>query len=126
LHFVRAVARGRIASLATAVANASRHRGLVVAVDVNAPAERPGIAPGDVIVRFGEKQVSHPQDVRAVVIGADAAMHVPSSYRELGHAPLSMSSCPCDSGRSSRPDECVGTTATKPRRFADIARRLSS
>jgi serine protease Do len=49
---------------------------LVVAVERDGPAERAGIAPGDVIVRFGNKQVHRAMDVTAVVIGAEPAERV--------------------------------------------------
>jgi len=43
----------------------------VVAVEREGPADRAGIEPGDVIVRFGERQVQRPQDVTSVVIGGE-------------------------------------------------------
>jgi S1-C subfamily serine protease len=43
----------------------------VVAVEREGPADRAGIEPGDVIVRFGERQVQHPQDVTSVVLGGE-------------------------------------------------------
>jgi S1-C subfamily serine protease len=49
----------------------------VVAVERNGPAERAGIAPGDVIVRIGEKPVSHAQDARSIVIGVGPGARVP-------------------------------------------------
>ena len=49
----------------------------VVAVERNGPADRAGIAAGDIIVRIGEKPISHPQDARSVVIGVDPGAHVP-------------------------------------------------
>ena len=49
---------------------------LVVAVERDGPAERAGIAPGDLIVRFGDKQVRHAMDVTGVVLGAEPAQLV--------------------------------------------------
>ena len=43
----------------------------VVAVEREGPADRAGIEPGDVIVRFGERQVQRPQDVTSVVLGGE-------------------------------------------------------
>jgi serine protease DegQ len=49
---------------------------LVVAVERDGPAERAGIAPGDLIVRFGNKHVRHAMDVTGVVLGAEPAENV--------------------------------------------------
>jgi S1-C subfamily serine protease len=43
----------------------------VVAVEREGPADRAGIEPGDVIVRFGERRVQRPQDVTSVVLGGE-------------------------------------------------------
>ena len=43
----------------------------VVAVERGGPADRAGIEAGDVIVRVGQRQVQHPQDVTSVVIGGE-------------------------------------------------------
>jgi serine protease DegQ len=50
---------------------------LVVAVERDGPAYRAGIAPGDVIVRIGDRPVTHAQDARSVVIGAEPGTHLP-------------------------------------------------
>jgi S1-C subfamily serine protease len=72
LHGWIAVALSAAASLATAstseIEPASPER--------DVPAERAGIAPGDVIVRFGNKQVRHPMNVTGVLLGAELAQHV--------------------------------------------------
>jgi S1-C subfamily serine protease len=44
---------------------------LVVAVERDGPSDRAGIAPGDVIVRVGNKHVQHAQDVDSAVIGTE-------------------------------------------------------
>lgn len=49
----------------------------MVAVDPDGPADRAGIASGDVIVRVGERAVSHAQDLRTVLIGIEPGAHVP-------------------------------------------------
>ena len=72
--------KGRVARAWLGVSTTASPLGegaLVVAVERDGPADRAGIAPGDVIVRVGEKRVSHAQDVRGVVIGADPGTHVP-------------------------------------------------
>jgi S1-C subfamily serine protease len=72
--------KGRVARAWLGVSTAASPLGegaLVVAVERDGPADRAGIAPGDIIVRVGEKRVSHAQDVRGVVIGADPGTHVP-------------------------------------------------
>ena len=48
----------------------------VVAVEREGPADRAGIEPGDVIVRFGERQVQRPQDVTSVVIGGEPGVQM--------------------------------------------------
>jgi S1-C subfamily serine protease len=48
-----------------------------LAVDPDGPADRAGIASGDVIVRVGERQVSHAQDVRTILIGVEPGARVP-------------------------------------------------
>ena len=49
----------------------------VIEVERDGPAERAGIAPGDVIVRIGEAEVKHAQDVTGVVIGAEPGTRIP-------------------------------------------------
>ena len=49
----------------------------MVLVEPDGPADHAGIETGDVIVRVGEKPVSHATDVRSVVIGAEPGTHVP-------------------------------------------------
>lgn len=54
------------------------HEGaVVVAVDREGPADRAGIAVGDLIVQVGEKRVRHPQDVMNITIGTEPGTHVP-------------------------------------------------
>ena len=47
-------------------------------------ADRAGIAPGDLIVQVGEKQVRHPQDVTNIAIGTDPGTHVPIDIMRNG------------------------------------------
>ena len=48
----------------------------VLTVERGGPADRAGIATGDVIVRVGEREVRHAQDVAGVVIGREPGTHV--------------------------------------------------
>jgi S1-C subfamily serine protease len=50
---------------------------VVSTVDRGGPAHRAGIAPGDLIVRVGEKHVRHPQDIAIIAIGTEPGAHVP-------------------------------------------------
>jgi serine protease DegS len=76
-------AKGRVArawlGLSTA-APARGHGALVVTVDDEGPADRAGIEPGDVIVRMGERNVEHPQQLRGVVIGVEPGTRVPIEF----------------------------------------------
>jgi S1-C subfamily serine protease len=47
-----------------------------VAVERDGPAYRAGIVAGDIIIRVGERPVTHAQDARSVVIGVDPGAHV--------------------------------------------------
>jgi S1-C subfamily serine protease len=49
----------------------------VVAVERGGPADRAGIAVGDLIEQIGEKRVRHPQDVANITIGTEPGAHVP-------------------------------------------------
>jgi serine protease DegQ len=72
-------AKGRVArgwlGLSTG-AEPSRAGARVIEVERDGPAERAGIAPGDVIVRVGEVEVKHAQDVTGVVIGVEPGTHI--------------------------------------------------
>jgi serine protease DegQ len=57
---------------------------VVVTVERDGPADRAGIAPGDVVVRVGSKQVRHSQDVTGVVIGGEPAERVVIHYLRNG------------------------------------------
>ena len=79
--------KGRVARAWLGVSTAPAQRGegaLVVAVESDGPADRAGIAPGDVIVRVGEKPVSHAPDVRSVLIGAEPGTHLPIEFVRKG------------------------------------------
>ena len=49
----------------------------VVAVDRDGPADRAGVAVGDLIVRVADRRVRHPQDVMNITIGTEPGTHVP-------------------------------------------------
>ena len=79
--------KGRVSRswLGMSTATAPRRDGaLVTGVDRGGPAERAGIAAGDVIVRVGDKPVRHAQDVNAVVIGNEPETHVPMDIVRRG------------------------------------------
>jgi S1-C subfamily serine protease len=56
----------------------------VVAVEREGPADRAGIEAGDVIVRFGERQVQRPQDVTSVVLGGEPGEQVAIEFLRNG------------------------------------------
>ena len=72
-------AKGRVARSWLGMSTAAGPGGdgaLVVGVERNGPADRAGIAPGDLIVRVGDKAVRHAQDVNTLVIGNEPGTHV--------------------------------------------------
>jgi S1-C subfamily serine protease len=72
-------AEGRVARAWLGLSTRTPPRGagaLVAAVERDGPAEQAGIAPGDLIVRFGNKQVHDAMDVTGVVLGAEPAQLV--------------------------------------------------
>jgi serine protease DegQ len=79
--------KGRVARAWLGLKTRTAPRGegaLVVAVERAGPAERAGIVPGDVIVRFGNKQVRHAMDLTGVVLGAEPAEHVSIDFVRQG------------------------------------------
>jgi S1-C subfamily serine protease len=79
--------KGRVARAWLGLATKTPPRGegaLVVAVERDGPAARAGIAPGDVIVRFGDKQVRHAMDVTGVVLDAEPAQPVSIDFIRNG------------------------------------------
>jgi len=79
--------KGRVARAWLGLATRTPPRGegaLVVAVERDGPAARAGIAPGDVIVRFGDKQVRHAMDVTGVVLDAEPAQPVSIDFIRNG------------------------------------------
>ena len=72
--------KGRVARSWLGMSTGMGPRGdgaLVVGVDRDGPADRAGIAPGDTIVRVGDKPVQHAQDVNSIVIGNEPGTHMP-------------------------------------------------
>jgi len=57
---------------------------VVTAVERNGPADRAGVAVGDLIVQAGEKHVRHPQDVINITISAEPGTHVPIGIMRNG------------------------------------------
>jgi S1-C subfamily serine protease len=79
--------KGRVARAWLGLKTGTPPRGegaLVVAVERDGPAERAGIAPGDLIVRFGNEQVRHAMDVTGVVLGAEPGEHVSIDFVRNG------------------------------------------
>ena len=80
-------AKGRVARAWLGVSTAAPPRGhgaLVATVEHEGPAGRAGIEAGDVIVRIGERNVEHPQQLRGVVIGAEPGTRVPIEFVRNG------------------------------------------
>jgi len=81
-------AKGHVARAWLGVATGTPPHGngaLVVTVEHEGPADRAGIAAGDIIVRIGERSVEHPQDLRGVVVGAEPSVHVPIEFSRNGN-----------------------------------------
>jgi S1-C subfamily serine protease len=80
--------KGRVARawIGWTTATASRGEGaFVVSVEHDGPADRAGIAPGDLIVRVGEKEVRHPREATGVVLGTDPGSRIPIELMRNGH-----------------------------------------
>lgn len=62
--------QGRVARgwLGVSTGSTSRPGALVVAVQPGGPANRAGLAPGDIIVRFGERDIEQPEDVAGMTL----------------------------------------------------------
>jgi serine protease DegS len=79
--------KGRVARSWIGVSTEVRSQGngaLVVAIEPGGPADRAGIASGDVIVRVGEQGVANAQDVRTILIGVEPGTHVPIDFVRNG------------------------------------------
>ena len=79
--------KGRVARAWLGVSTGTPKRGsgsLVISVEREGPADRAGIAPGDVIVAIAERSVNHPQDLRGVVIGVEPGTRVPIQFARNG------------------------------------------
>jgi S1-C subfamily serine protease len=57
---------------------------LVVGVERDGPADRAGIAPGDIVARVDDKPVHHTQDVNSIVIGNEPGTHMPMEIVRSG------------------------------------------
>jgi S1-C subfamily serine protease len=80
-------AKGRVSRAWLGLRTGPAHQGQgarVIAVESGGPANRAGIEPGDVIVRFGERQVRRPLDVASVVIGGEPGQQVAIDFLRNG------------------------------------------
>ena len=71
--------QGRVARgyLGVSTGPTSRAGALVVAVQPNGPANRAGLQAGDVIVKFGERQIEQPEDVVGATLELEPGSKVP-------------------------------------------------
>ena len=75
---------------------------LVVAVERNGPAQRAGIAPGDVVTRVGSRSVQRPLDAANVIVGSEPGTHVAVEIVRRGvPATLDVELAPVPAPRSS-------------------------
>ena len=72
-------AKGHVARswLGLSMKTSSAEGAQVMAVERGGPADRAGIAVGDMIEQVGEKHVRHPEDVMNITIGTEPGAHVP-------------------------------------------------
>jgi len=77
---------GRVARgwLGVSTGPAPRAGALVVAVQPGGPANRAGIAAGDVIVRFGDRAIEDPEDVAALTLELEPGTNVPIDVQRNG------------------------------------------
>src|SRR6185437_16857709 len=80
------VARGWL-GISTTQADQGRPGALVVAVQPGAPADHAGIAPGDIIVGFGDHRINEPGDVAGATLdlepGARVALDIVRNGKHL-------------------------------------------
>lgn len=71
--------------LAKTTAAPSRGEGaLVVTVEREGPADWAGVAPADLIVRVGDKEVRHPRDATGIVLGTEPGTRIPVDVMRNG------------------------------------------
>ena len=96
--------KGRVVRSWLGMSTGTEARGdgaLVLGVERGGPADRAGIAPGDIIVRVGDKPVHHAQDVNSIVIGNEPGTHVPMDIVRSGkHASVDVQLARVPNGES--------------------------
>jgi len=78
--------QGRVARgwLGVSTGPAPRSGALVVAVQPGGPADRAGLAAGDVIVRFGDRPIAEPDDVAELTLELEPGTQVPIEVQRNG------------------------------------------
>ena len=77
------VARGWL-GVSTGPAGRGESGALVIAVQRGGPAARAGIEPGDVIVRFGDRDIAEPEDVAGATLETEPGTRVPVEIARNG------------------------------------------
>ena len=77
------VARGWL-GVSTGPAGRGESGALVIAVQRGGPAARAGIEPGDVIVRFGNRDIAEPEDVAGATLETEPGTRVPVEIARNG------------------------------------------
>jgi serine protease DegQ len=78
--------QGRVARgwLGVSTGPAPRSGALVVAVQQGSPANRAGLAPGDVIIRLGDRPIEEPDDLAALTLELEPGTKVPIEVQRNG------------------------------------------
>ena len=77
------VARGYL-GVSTEPAPRGRRGALIAAVQRGGPADRGGLAPGDIVVRLGEREINEPQDLVGATLELEPGQRVPVVVQRNG------------------------------------------